>query len=46
MYDSLRGLKLLDPFLVEYLLGNLNKKIAANVLKYIKMINIILKLNL
>jgi len=35
MYDLLRGLNLQDPFLVEYLLGNINKKIAATILKFI-----------
>jgi len=44
MYDILRGLKLLDPFSIEYLLGNLNKKIAAIMLKYIKMANLKLEL--
>jgi len=44
MYGIFRSLKLLDPFSIEYLLGNINKKIAAIILKYIKMVN--LKLDL
>jgi len=36
--EFLRGLKLLDPFSLDYLLGNINKKIAT-ILKYIKMAN-------
>jgi len=38
IYGILRGLKLLDSFSLEYLLGNINKKIATS-LKYIKMAN-------
>jgi len=35
MYKTLRNLKLQDPFSVEYLLGNFNRKIAATICKYI-----------
>jgi len=40
----LRNLKLCDPFCIEYIMGNLNKKIAAILTKFIKIIN--LKLNI
>jgi len=46
MYDALRALKLQDPFSVEYLLGNLNKKIAATIHKYMEKANSKLKLSL
>jgi len=39
MYKSLRELKLQDPFSIEYLLGNLNRKIVAIICKYIKEAN-------
>jgi len=39
MYKSLRELKLQDPFSIEYLLDNLNRKIAAIICKYIKKAN-------
>jgi len=40
----LRNLKLFDPFCIKYVMGNLNKKIAAILIKFIKIINS--KLNL
>jgi len=40
----LRNLKLFDPFCIEYVMSNLNKKIAAILTKFIKIINS--KLNL
>jgi len=42
----LRNLKLQDPFSVEYVLGKLNKKIAATICKYMEIANVKLKLSL
>jgi len=44
IYDVLKDFNLQDPFSVEYLLGNINKKIAATILKYIKRANLKLEL--
>jgi len=44
MYENLRKLKLQDPFSTEYLLGNLNKKIAAIICKFIEKSNNMLDL--
>jgi len=45
MLDVLRALKLQDPFSVEYLLGSLNKKIAA-ICQFMDNVSIKLKLTL
>jgi len=44
MYEILRKLKLQDPFSIEYQLGNLNKKIAAIISKYIERSNSMLEI--
>jgi len=46
MCKILRKLELQDPFSIEYLLGNLNGKIAAIISNYIEKANCILKLSL
>jgi len=38
MCKTLRGLKLLDSFSIEYLLRNLNKKIAAIIVRFAKIV--------
>jgi len=44
MYKIPRKLKLQDPFSIEYLLGNLNRKIATIISKYIEKANIMLEI--
>jgi len=39
MYIVLRNLKLIDLFSMEYMLGNLNKKTAAIIVKFAKVIH-------
>jgi len=46
MYKILRELKLFDLFSLEYLKGNLNKKIAIVIINFSKKVNKILKINL
>jgi len=46
MYKILRELKLVDPFSVEYLIGNLNRKIATVMINFIKAVYKILKISL
>jgi len=46
LYGILRDIKLLDSFSIKYLLGNINKKIAVIILKYVKMANAKLNLSL
>jgi len=43
-YVESRGLNMFDPFLIEYLLGNLNKKITAIIIKFIKIVSIKLEI--
>jgi len=45
LYKILRKLNLMDPFSIEYLVGNLNKKIAAIKSKFVNIINSKLDLN-
>jgi len=40
MYRVLRELNMLNPFSIEYLMGNLNKKIAAIIVIFIKIVSI------
>jgi len=35
----LRSLNLFDPFSIEYLIGNINKKVAAILLRFVKVAN-------
>jgi len=38
LYKILRNLKLMDLFFIEYIFGNLNKKIAAIIVKFVKVV--------
>jgi len=39
MHKVLRELNMFDPFSIEYLMGNLNKKIAAIIVRFIKIVS-------